>query len=182
MAGNDIAANAVLGPPWPSDPPDVALALPTIELPTIDMDQHHFGSAPSSNRVAMSPKRSGVRGRTSMRLVRRLSDDGRTESRLDEGAHLARPRVTVQGGLREQQLAVERYLEPAATAWCQRRARDPRRPRIEQLSHQTGGSIRVVSDDAELDLELVRSVRWLGLHDPYLTPRGSPARTRRPAV
>lgn len=78
--------------------------------------------------------------------------------------HFAWPRMSFEGRLREEQLAIERDLETAAAAGQQHRPGDPRRPRVEELSHQTGGSICVVSDDAELDLEFVRSVCRFGLH------------------
>jgi hypothetical protein len=82
--------------------------------------------------------------------------------------HLARARVPIEGCLREQQLAVEGHLEAAAAAWQQDRATDPRRPGPEELSHQTGGSIDVVSDDAELDHQFVRLLSRLCLHAPTL--------------
>jgi hypothetical protein len=97
-------------------------------------------------------------------LVKLVANDGRTESRRHEAVHFAGSRMALEGRLREQQLAIEHHLESAATAGQQHHPRDPRRPRVEELSHQTGGSIRVVSDDAELDLEFVRSVGRLGLH------------------
>jgi hypothetical protein len=97
-------------------------------------------------------------------LVKLVANDGRTESRRDEAVHLAGSRMALEGRLREQQLAVEHDLESAAAAGQERRPGDPRRPRVKELSHQTGGSIRVVSDDAELDLKFVRSVGRLGLH------------------
>jgi hypothetical protein len=97
-------------------------------------------------------------------LVKLIADDGRTESRRNEAMHFAWPRVPFAVRLREEQLAIKRDLETAAAAGQQHRPGDPRRPRVEELSHQTGGSICVVSDDAELDLEFVRSVGRLGLH------------------
>ena len=93
-----------------------------------------------------------------------IADDGRTESRRNEAMHFAWPRMSFEGRLREEQLAIKRDLETAAAAGQQQRPGDPRRPRVEELSHQTGGSIGVVSDDAELDLEFVRLVGRLGLH------------------
>jgi hypothetical protein len=96
--------------------------------------------------------------------VKLIAYDGRTESRRNEAMHFALARMSFEGSLREEQLAIERHLETAAAAGQQHRPRDPRRPRVEKLSHQTGGSIRVVSDDAELDLELVRSVGRLDVH------------------
>ena len=97
-------------------------------------------------------------------LVELVADDGRTESCRNKAMHLAWPRVSFEGRLREEQLAIEPDLETAACAGQQHCPGDLRRPRVEELSHQTGGSIRVVSDDAELDLEFVRSVGRLGLH------------------
>jgi hypothetical protein len=96
--------------------------------------------------------------------VKLIAIDGRTEPRHNEAVHLAGSRVSFEGRLRKQQLAVERHLETATAARQQRRTGDSRRPRVEELSHQTGGSIRVVSDDAELDLEFVRLVGRFCVH------------------
>jgi hypothetical protein len=106
-----------------------------------------------------APERLGYLG-----LVKPIANDGRTESCRNEAMHFAGARMSFEGRLREEQLAIQRHLETATAAWQQHRPRDPRRPRVEELSHQTGGSIRVVSDDAELDLEFMRSVGRLGLH------------------
>jgi hypothetical protein len=104
-------------------------------------------------------ERVGCRG-----LVKLVAFDRWTESGRNKVEHFARAGMSVEGRLREEQLAIERHFEPAAAARQQRRAGDPWRPRVEELSRQTGGSIRVVSDDAELDLEIVRSVCRLSLH------------------
>ena len=104
-------------------------------------------------------ERVGCRG-----LVKLVAFDRWTESCRNKVEHFARAGMSLEGRLREEQLAIEGHFEPAAAARQQRRAGDPRRPRLEELSHQTGGSIRVVSDDAELDLEIVRSVCRLSLH------------------
>ena len=114
-----------------------------------------------------SPTARGSPGREQsghLGLVRLIADERRTESCRNEAMHLACAWVSFEGCLREEQLAIERHLEPAAAARQQHRPGDPRRPRVEELSHQTGGSIRVVSDDAELDLEIMRSVGRLGVH------------------
>ena len=97
-------------------------------------------------------------------LVKLFAFDGRTEYCRDEAMHLAAARMSFEGRLREEQLAIERHLEPAAAARQQHRPGDPRRPPVEELSHQTGGSTCVVSDDAELDLKFMRSVGRLGVH------------------
>jgi hypothetical protein len=101
-----------------------------------------------------------------MNSVERLAVDGGTEPGFDEPVHFAGVRVSVQRGLREQQLAVERDLEAATAARDQRGSRDPRRPVPEELSRQTGGSIRVASGDAVFDLENVAVVGRLVAHRP----------------
>ena len=106
----------------------------------------------------------GGRRLDDLELVESVPDDGRPKLCRDEAVHLAATRMPFEGRLREEQLAIERHLETAAATWHENRSRDLRRPRVEKLSHQTGGSIRVVSDDAELDLEHVRSVGDLGIH------------------
>jgi hypothetical protein len=93
-----------------------------------------------------------------------VSDDGRPKSCRNEAVDFAAARMSFEGRLREEQLSIERHLETAATTRQQDRSRDSRRPRVEKLSHQTGGSVCVVSDDAELDFEFMRSVGRLGLH------------------
>ena len=129
-----------------------------------------------------------------------IADERRAEPCRNEAMHLAWARVSFEGCLREEQLAIERHLEPAAAARQQHRPGDPRRPPVEELSHQTGGSTCVVSDDAELDLKFMRSVGRLGVHARTLrcdacrrhppTPRGhgdrttagtKPRATRRPS-
>ena len=79
---------------------------------------------------------------------------GRAQPGHDDGVHLARFGMALQRQLGEQQLAVQGHLEPAAAAWQQGHTGDPGRPSVEKLSRQTGGSIGVVSDDAELDGEV----------------------------
>ena len=114
-----------------------------------------------------SPTTRGSPGRKQsghLGLVKLIADERRTESCRNEAIHLVWAGVSFEGCLREEQLAIERHLEPAVAARQQHRPGDPRRPRVEELSHQTGGSIRVVSDDAELDLEFMRSVDRLGVH------------------
>lgn len=108
-----------------------------------------------------------------------VAHDGWTESCRDEAVYLAGAGMSFESHFREEQFAIERHLETAAAAGQQHRTGDPRRPRVEEFSHQTGGSIRVVSDDAELDLEFVRLVGRLVLHGHTIRPRGLPApRTR----
>ncbi len=114
--------------------------------------------------VAPDPKRPPPEGLGYVGLVKLVACDGRTKSCRNEAVHLAGEGMSIEGRLREEQLAIERHLETAAAAWQQHRPGDPRRPPGEELSHQTGGSIRVVSDDAELDLECVRSVGRLWIH------------------
>ena len=93
-----------------------------------------------------------------------LAVDGRTEAVRYKPADFAGEGVSFEGGFREEQLAIEGHFESPAIAWQQERTRDPWCPRGEKLSHQTGGSICVVSDDAELDLELVRSIGRVVIH------------------
>jgi hypothetical protein len=80
--------------------------------------------------------------------------------------------MSSQRRFREQQRAVECHLESPAVARAERCDVDSRRPRVEELSHQTGGSIRVVSDDAELDFELVPRVAEVA-HDESLQVRAA---------
>lgn len=107
----------------------------------------HVGNLPANGSAAAG-------------LVELVAGDGRTESSRYEAVHFSRVRMSTEGRFGEDQLRIEPDLETAAAAGQQHCPGDPRRPRVEELSHQTGGSIRVVSDDAELDLELMRSV-WL---------------------
>lgn len=93
-----------------------------------------------------------------------LAVDGPTEAIRYKPADFAGERVSFEGGFREEQLTIEGHFESTAIAWQQERTRDPRRPAVEELSHQTGGSICVVSDDAEFDLELVRSIGRVDVH------------------
>jgi hypothetical protein len=72
--------------------------------------------------------------------------------------------MSVERRFREDQLRIEPDLETAAATGQQHCPGDPRSPRVEELSHQTGGSICVVSDDAELDLEFMRSVGRFSRH------------------
>ena len=88
----------------------------------------------------------------------------RAQSSRHEGVNLARPGVPLERCLREQQFAIERHLEPSAATRQECGPGDLWGPAVEELSRQTGGSIGVVSDDAVLDLELVRSVGRLGGH------------------
>jgi hypothetical protein len=96
--------------------------------------------------------------------VKRIALDGRTESSRDQAMDFAWSGMTLEGCLREEQLTIEGHLEAAAAARQQDGPSDPRRPPVEEFSHQTGGSIGVVSDDAELNFEFVQSVRRLGSH------------------
>ena len=101
---------------------------------------------------------------TSAGSVRFPAVNRRAETGLDQRVHLARLRVPFQGRLREHEDVVQRDLEPAAAAGHQRDPRDHRRPGLEKLSRQTDGSGNVVSDDAELDLELMHLVRRVSRH------------------
>jgi len=96
--------------------------------------------------------------------VERVPVDRRSEDGLDQLAHLAGSGMSIEGGLGEDERTIELHLEPAAAARNERRTADQRRPGVEELSHQTGGSRDVVSDDAELDLKLVRFVRRIRVH------------------
>src|ERR1035437_6234325 len=97
-------------------------------------------------------------------LVKLVAFDRWTESCRNKVEHFARAGMSLEGRLREEQLAIEGHFDPAAAIRQQGRAGDPRRPRVEELSHQTGGSLGVVSDDAELALEFVPLVGRFGLH------------------
>lgn len=99
-----------------------------------------------------------------MGLMKLVTVGRRTESRGNEVMNLAPVGVPLEGGLGEQQLAVEGDFEATAGARQQRRPRHPGRPRGEEFSHQTGGSFGVVSDDAELDYEFVRSIHSVSVH------------------
>ena len=147
----------------------------TVEARTVHIGVERVRAPFRSHR----PTRRGHRGwRRQLGLVKLIAFDGRTESRRNEVVHLAGSRMSLDGRLRKQQLAVERHLETASAARQQRRTGDSRRPRIEEFSHQTGGSIRVVSDDAELDLEFVRLVGGFCLH--VHTLRRETCRSRAP--
>src|ERR1019366_453971 len=74
-------------------------------------------------------ERVGCRG-----LVKLVAFDRWTESGRNKVEHFARAGMSVEGRLREEQLAIERHFEPAAAARQQRRAGDPCRPRVEELS------------------------------------------------
>lgn len=95
--------------------------------------------------------------------MKRLTLGGRTEPSGDETTDFARSGMALEGCLREEQFAVEGHLEPATAARQQDGPGDPGRPPVEEFSHQTGGSIGVVSDDAELNFEFVRSIRRLSI-------------------
>jgi len=111
---------------------------------------------------------------TCRRLVKRVAVDGRTEALSHEAVYLARTGVSLERRFREEELAIQLHLEAPAATWPQRRLGDPRRPPGEKLSHQTGGSISVVSDDAELDVQVVRPIGWFTLHASTLTRGASP--------
>jgi hypothetical protein len=96
--------------------------------------------------------------------VERLPVDRRPEALRHESVDLAGRRVTLERQLREDQLAVERHLEAPTGSRHDRYLRDGRRPAVEKLNRQTGGSIRVASGDAVLDLEDVAHVGRLGGH------------------
>ena len=100
--------------------------------------------------------------------MERLAVDRRTEPLGDQRVHFARLRVPFEARLREQDVTVERDFEATAHAWDQRRPNDSRRPSRQQLSRQTGGSIRVASGDAVLDFEHVSRVRRFGGHGQSL--------------
>ena len=104
--------------------------------------------------VAPDPRRLRPEGLGYLGLVKLVALDRWTEPCLDKAMHLSRARMALEGRLREEQLSIEPDLEPAPTAGQQRRPGDPWRPPVEEFSHRTGDSIGVVSDDAELDLEL----------------------------
>jgi hypothetical protein len=84
-----------------------------------------------------------------------VAHDRGAQSALYERVDLARLRVPVQGVLREDHLAIEADLKAATTAGPKCDPLDHMGPAFEELGRQTGGSWAVVSDDAELDLELV---------------------------
>ena len=81
--------------------------------------------------------------------------DLRAQALPHDGGDLPRFGMAVQGGLGEDQVAVQRHLEAALARALQLDGVDDVGPSVEQFVRQTDGLGDVVSGDAELDLQLV---------------------------
>jgi hypothetical protein len=81
----------------------------------------------------------------------------------DQRGDLAWFCVPTEVGLREQQLVVERDLEPSLGSRHQLDRDDQVRPSLQQLVRQTDGTRDVVSGHAELDADAVALVEHRGL-------------------
>jgi hypothetical protein len=101
----------------------------------------------------------------------------------DELQDFALLREAVELELREEELAVDGDLEPAAVARDERERGEPALERLEQSSRQTGGLGLVVSHRAVLDLDLHRGISSpVPLpQDPTFLSREARARSLPPA-